>query len=66
MLHMLYLAEAIQADREREIRSRAHRFPSVPSRLRHPPQAIVEAHAEPIRQRADATSIGRPATAGSR
>ena len=66
MLPVTYVAAAVQADRERDIRNRRPRALGVPSRLRHPRRADAEAHAEPLRQRVGAASIGGPATAGSR
>ena len=40
MLHMTLLAQAIQADREREFRNRRPRVAGVPSGLRHPRQDL--------------------------
>lgn len=66
MLPMTYVAAAVQADRERDIRTRRPRVSGVPSRLRHPRRADAEVHAEPLRQRVGAASMGAPASAGSR
>ncbi len=64
MLPMTFIAEAIQADREREIRNRRPRAAGVPSGLRHPRQEL-ERFAN-RRQPAETTVTGRPALAGSR
>jgi hypothetical protein len=65
MLHMTLLAEAIQADREREFRNRRPRVPGVPTGLRHPRQELERAVAA-LDQRPATTSLGKPAMAGSR
>jgi hypothetical protein len=64
MLNMSLIAEAIQADREREFRNRRPRVAGVPSGLRHPRQEL-ERFANRS-QPADTTVTGRPALAGSR
>jgi hypothetical protein len=64
MLPMTFIAEAIQADREREIRNRRPRVAGVPSGLRHPRQELERFVNRP--QPVETTVTGRPALAGSR
>ena len=64
MLHMTLIAEAIQADREREFRNRRPRVAGVPSGLRHPRQEL-ERFANRL-SRPETTVTGTPALAGSR
>jgi hypothetical protein len=65
MLHMTLLAEAIQADREREFRNRRPRVVGIPTGLRHPRQDL-EPRGDAATQRPATTSVGAPALAGSR
>ncbi len=65
MLHMTLLAQAIQADREREFRNRRPRVAGVPTGLRHPRQDL-EPRPEETDQRPATTSVGAAALAGSR
>jgi len=64
MLNMSLIAEAIQADREREFRNRRPRVAGVPSGLRHPRQELERFANRP--QPAETTVTGKPALAGSR
>ncbi len=65
MLHMTLLAEAIQADREREFRNRRPRVAGIPTGLRHP-RPDLEPRSAATSQPPAATSVGAPALAGSR
>jgi len=65
MFPMTILAEAIQAEREREFRNRHPRVVGIPSGRRHPridEGAVPESRPQP----ATPTGFGRPAVAGSR
>ena len=65
MLHMTLLAQAIQADREREFRNRRPRVAGIPTGLRHPRQDL-EPRSAVTGQPPATTSVGAPALAGSR